>query len=504
MQFGKLGKIERDPRKRNRPRKDFSHNYPLEEVYFGNSPNPLLAKRGSLGRATKPEARRASPELRMPLPLEPSSGAYLSNFKDDSAETFLALNPNLKHFCRFRRPARSTPGFNLMIKGRKSLNLATRNENFPRIQTIRFDIQPQSVSKRPLRRTDSKGGLPSSVSEERMASPVAPPKSLKRGKTEHPWVSGHLSNLFAFLVSLFTYERRLPEFSSLSPPEREILISVVRTKNYLCKEPFIRALRGFQAAAPDLWLSFKKQRRKEEHLKYGFKMIFKQMQSHYLRDLRPAPGSAPTGDRKLLFYLHHFGRVSFGREPEELFGELRSGKLGRTRAWKKLTKFVLPEMGVSADFCGVKTINREFIKNVSQLRPFALEFLNRTIDVQLFLGYCWTSDWEELFRGERVSARDLVGIDLLRSVGRVNQKEVKKLFSEWSNLIGRASSKRLRPRTSPAASHNFELIKNSIRRSNFKFPWTFVEVWEAAAETFLSFVEFVNFDHFPKSTKSRR
>lgn len=480
-------------------------NSQLEEMRIINYSNQFLGKRGHPMRKVGVRAESRNSEPRVLFPLESGSGDFSKKISLESVKHYFEWNmkQNLKHFHGFGYSTKDPLKLKFIKRGRKSPTFSQKNENFPRIRNLQFDAKSGHLLPEQLPEnnpTISSSGLAGEAKEGASRVGLRPPKKTKEG---HFWVRANLANLLSFLVSLFTYERRSPDFSKLSESECEVLINVVRIKNYVCKEKLIETLSGARRLDRDLWIRLKKERRKEEHLKYGFKMIFKQMQCHFLRDLfarNPNFESASAdGDQKLFFYLQHFGRVSFNRDPRSLFEDLHSGKLTKTRAWKKLTKFVLPEMGVSGDLCGVKTINREFIKNVSQLRPFALEFLDRTIDVQLFLGYCWSADWNVMLGRRRLGRRDAIGIDILRKVGRVNRKEIKKLFSEWANLISRANLKRTRAK--PELDH-FELIKNSIRRSNFKFPWTFVEVWEASVETFLSFVEFVNFDYLPKSAKS--
>lgn len=475
---------------------------PLGEMQNVDYSNRVLGKRNFPGAWQCPLARSPSlaPKGAFAPPREPDSF-----FR--SPKTF-EEGFNLKHFAEVAGSGREVQTF--LPPPRDSISSAElrRNPNFPRIGGLELGLRRGGSA--PAKAGE---GFAVLVWKERKEGTLplekeGSPRTPKRAKLMTPWVQTHLAELSTFLTSLFTYERLSPDFSRLSRQERAVFVSVVRTKNYLRKDKLIGVLGGSSAPDPDLWIRFKKERRKEEHLKYGFKMIFKQMQADFVRQLAARdPGlgaSFAPADLKLFFYLHHFGEASFHRDRAALFAELRSGRLSKKRAWKKLSKFVLPEMGVPSDFCGVKTINREFIKHVSRLQDFALLFLDRIVDVQLFLGYCWAPEWGRAFAAGRVCARDRVGIEVLRMVGAVNRKEIKKLFSEWSNLIDRSCAvEKKRPSEGGAGpEQNFELIRRSVQRPNFKFPWTFVEVWEASVETFLSFVEFINFDRLPKTAKS--
>ena len=141
------------------------------------------------------------------------------------------------------------------------------------------------------------------------------------------------------------------------------------------------------------------------------------------------------------------------------------------------------------------------IKNISQLRQFVVEFLDRVLDMSLFCGYCWNQDWDNLFYLNQINKRDITGIQVLKGVGKVNKNELLKLFSEWSNLV-KKNKKKIKNNSKPNNTNNFESIQNSVKRSNFKFPWSFIEVWESSVETFLSFTELINFNFLPKNSAS--
>jgi hypothetical protein len=331
----------------------------------------------------------------------------------------------------------------------------------------------------------------------------------KEPKNIHPWIKDNVFNLFTFLNSIFNYECKEPNINSLSFHEKQILTCIIQTKDYSNKTKLIEILQNKTQPEPNIWNQFKKIRRKEEYLKYGFKMIFKQMQGQFIKEFVLKDSmlalAFDSSDHKLFFYLHTFGEISMGKSKESLLVDLKNGRLSKVKAWRQMSKFILPEMGISNDYCGVKTINREFIKSLSRLRGFSLKFLDRVIDIFLFLSYFWSINFSNFAKKKKLSIRDQNGINILQNVAKINQKEIKKLFSEWGNLI-KKQPKKLKS-TDPELNNNkrnFNLIKKSIQRTNFKFPWTFVEVLESTIETFISFVEFINFDHLPSNSKSNK
>lgn len=181
-----------------------------------------------------------------------------------------------------------------------------------------------------------------------------------------------------------------------------------------------------------------------------------------------------------------------------MLNDIISGKLKKVKIWNQLKRFIAPELGVSQEFCGVKSINKDLIKNICLVKSVSLKIYNFVIDVVLFFGYCWSKDWKSAFSCERLSERDKNGIKILKTIGEINKKEIKKLFSEFSNLLDKHKKQKKNNE-----SLNFSIIKNSIRKSNLKFPWSFAEVRESAIKTFLSFSEFIYFYDFPKNTKSK-
>jgi hypothetical protein len=351
-------------------------------------------------------------------------------------------------------------------------------------------------------------------SEEKLSSFISSEKERKMSvliseRTEslkEPWVKEHLPNLFNFLISLFNYEKVHHKVSLLSQEEGEILIAVIKSKDYLNKEFLIDTIKMKEKSVRSTWTNFKKTRRKEEYLKYGFKMIFKQLQSQFIESREKLKNkfflSNEGTDKKLSFYLFHFGEFCTGKVWKDLIQDLVQGKTSKVRLWKKMKKFIVPEMGISLEFCGVKTINKDFIKNICQLRSFSLSFFDRVIDTMLFFGYCSTVNSENEIS---LKIEENNGFALLKTISKTNQKEIKKLFSEWTNLV--KHNKKKEPKDIQNIENekymNFKKIKKSLQRTNLKFPWSFIEIWESAIETFLSFAEFINFNHLSDATRSK-
>ena len=313
------------------------------------------------------------------------------------------------------------------------------------------------------------------------------------------WTETNLKNLKSFLVKLFTYKRIFEQdVRNMSGDERQILTNIIFTKNYFYKENLIKALAG-DSKDPRIWIRFYKNKRKEEYNKYGFKLLIKILLRRFRRDVLSVLGDSILEhvDFNLLFYLFHFGHLEFEEPFEAIIASVREGRLEHKALWKRLRKYVFPEIGFHVQNCETKSISKKFLKRVFRARNFAEDLLQILVNLMLFLGYCWETRWSEVAR-QSYSAMDSQGISLLRDIGGVNTSEIKKLFTEWNNLVSR------RVHLKYADERKFGIIRKSVKRINFKFPWSFREVHESVVHTFLSLAENVNFDFLPVGAESSR
>lgn len=330
------------------------------------------------------------------------------------------------------------------------------------------------------------------AAEKRVLRRGRPRKSKSGDSNEGSWTESNLKNLKAFLVKLFTYKRIFAgDLERLLPCERDILKDIIQAKNYVHREALARAVDG-GAEDARLWIRFYKDKRKEEYHKYGFKLLIKILVRRFRRGALAILGRSVLrfADVGLLFYLFHFGHLEFEDSFEAVIARLRSRELQPKEVWKKLRKFVFPEVGFHVHPCETKSISKRFLRRVFRARNFAGELLALLTELTLFLGYCWDTRWADVPE-ERYSSMDSLGIALLRDIGAVNTAELGKLFTEWNNLVTKCVGRRCSNRRKMA------LVRSSVRRINFKFPWSFREVHEAVVHTFLSLAESVVFDHLP-------
>lgn len=303
-----------------------------------------------------------------------------------------------------------------------------------------------------------------------------------------------LKNLKAFLGVVFRHEAVAPEdLSTLSSCEREVLVHILKTKQYSDWRALVRTARGkgdIHANLRDLWLwrDFAKQRRKEENLKYAFKLVLKLLQARFYRSHSAALEGLKPKIKALAFYLYHFpGSSSLPLDPssppEQLFAELRSGR-SLKKHWRAVQQFVLPEMGAQSNHSRVRSISKDFLAHFADSEPMASAFADTLLNVTLFLGYSVHIVWgtENALQLEMHRQLGTQGRAVLRLVCATNAIELDKLFSEWDNRLALEKSVR-HPRTLAV------VVKHAVGRKNFKFPWTFREVQTAFVESLLSFLE---------------
>lgn len=311
------------------------------------------------------------------------------------------------------------------------------------------------------------------------------------------WIKNHFANLREFLEKLFSYHRILtPQVSSLSIQEKQILLEIFESKNYSLQDQLRSVLNG-RIARPQIWTQFHKTKRKEEYIKYGYKILVKDLFKEFENgDLpRLKTGLKAPVNQNLLFYLFNFGHLEFQEPLQQILQNLGSHRWCEREVWVRLRRFVFPEICFHANIGQAKSINKRFLKSVVSAREMAQKMLLLATDIMIFLGYCWKTPWTRIPPARR-TRMDWAGIRLLKKIGFVNRNEIQKLFTEWSNLIG------LKTYSEGQLDH-FETIRGSIGRINFKFPWSFKEVQHGMIHTFLSLVEVIHFDFLPADSESK-
>ena len=309
--------------------------------------------------------------------------------------------------------------------------------------------------------------------------------------------------LKAFLTRLFRYESvGLDDLCALSSPERGIMAHILKAKRYRNWRALTATLR-LRSTDTKAWTGFAKRRRKEEHLKYSFKLVIKLLQRRFAQSHKHALAGLSPETGKLVFYLFYFCEHATG----ERFGDV----LERLRArpdpnkhlkqyWKTVGDYILPEMGTQSSFSRVKSISKHFIERFARSARISGVFLGAVINTTLFL--CSRPDRTGPYPPEARSELDDHGETVLRIIRGTNATEVEKLFAEWDNRL-RGDAGRAVLADTCRASQVAEAVKRAVGRKNFKFPWTLREVQNSFVDALLSYLEVSRVDSLRASQSGK-
>jgi len=304
----------------------------------------------------------------------------------------------------------------------------------------------------------------------------------------------NLKNLLKRVFSYWTIPNEKIEI--LNDEETKILINIIESKNYFQKDALIKGISKRQLD-PKLWIQFSKTKRKEEYIKYGFKLLVKHLMQSFKDQVFNInlDSILKVSNKQLFFYIFYFGHLEFDLMFEQIIEDIKRGRVTENALWKKLSKYVFPEIGSQIKLPIVRSINKKFLKEISNSRDFINELLHDSLNLLLFFGYCWSVSWKSKEKNE-YSEMDKYGIQILKKIGRVNRNEINKLFAEWGNLVQKKAGQN-------GKMTNMEVVIENIKRSNFKFPWSFMEIQEGIINTFISIVENINFDFLSDESKSK-
>lgn len=318
-----------------------------------------------------------------------------------------------------------------------------------------------------------------------------------KSKFDHPFLANssftdkYLGNMRTFLFTVFTYQPIcVDDIQSLSPGEKKILTNIINGKDYVFKR---RLAESLYSPRPELslWDNFYKTKRKEEHLKYGLKILFRHLQSQ-IAQLRPAssrPDWADPLSTQLHFYVHYFGHLKFSMNMDQLIEIIDNRFVTRKKIWNNLSEFILPEMGFQSNFSSVRSINQTYLRSICSSSRFVRVALPALLDSAIFMGYCRDQAWEQ--RPIQEGPMEAVGVKFLKTVGKTNKSQINKLFKEWENQLIRKET--FVDTGSPLSiKRSFEVIKAGAKRKNLKFPWTFTEMHNALIESLLALLPFTH------------
>jgi hypothetical protein len=282
----------------------------------------------------------------------------------------------------------------------------------------------------------------------------------------------------------------------MSADEEKILTTIISSKNYSHKNELVTNITN-KKPEQRVWIRFAKNKRKEEYIKYGFKLLVKNLMKSFKEQLFKIDLDSilNVSNKQVFFYLFYFGHLEFAEMFDQIIGDLRNGFTSENALWNKLGKYVFPEIGSQIKLPIVRSINKKFLKQISHSRDFINELLQGSVDLLLFFGYCWEIHWKSVDKAS-YTAMDIYGIQMLKKIGKVNRNEIDKLFAEWGNLVAKNSYAK-------ESANNLDFIIENIKRSNFKFPWSFREIQEGMIHTFLSLTENINFDFLPHESESK-
>lgn len=308
---------------------------------------------------------------------------------------------------------------------------------------------------------------------------------------ESSFTRKYLARLQKFLANVFTYQPVCTEdLHCLSPGEKKVLCNVINGKDYHFKGLLVESL---YSARPDVavWNNFYKSKRKEEHLKYGLKILLKHLQSRMIRrrEGTGAGGNADSLSSQLRFYVHYFGQLKFSMNTEQLAETIDNRLVSQYSIWIKLAEFILPEMGQQSNYSSVKSINQTYLRSICRSSLFVKDALSALLDSAIFMGYCRDQTWEA--RSDQFIPMETIGVEFLKTVGATNKNQIKKLFKEWENQLVRQESY-VDTACPTSIKRSFEIIKSSAKRKNLKFPWTFTEMHNSLVECFLALLPFTH------------
>lgn len=306
-----------------------------------------------------------------------------------------------------------------------------------------------------------------------------------------------LSELKKFLGIIFSYQPILrQDLMLLRRNERSILIHILESKKYNDSARLVQNLKQ-NSFTHEIWNRFFKVRRKEENLKYSFKLIIKYLQNQFLLSNEELLNNFSPENAKLIFYLYYFYELQTGESLASLLNAIYSQKQNiwnrkLARNWKTIDKYILPEMGTQSSFSKVRSISKEFMISFVRSKQISEIFTDMLVKITLFLCYAISKDWKDPKEFKFETKMNKLGREILKIINKTNSIEINKLFSEWDNKINLeegVSKKNTRK------GFYVDVIKRGIKRKNFKFPWTFKEVQNSFIETLFSYLEILQFHY---------
>lgn len=283
---------------------------------------------------------------------------------------------------------------------------------------------------------------------------------------------------------LFSYQPLLvDDFARLRSHERSLFIFILRTKTYSQGLEMGALVRG-RSRDVSACLRFCRSRRKEENLKFCFRLAIQILREAFNRrnlDLVKRFGSK---NMELVFYLFHFSHLKSDSSFNEILSSLDQKKpftnSNSRPFWALIRPFIFPEIVSKCAFSSTKSISKKFLFDLTRSHSFIAQIMHLLVNVTFFLCFCLSHNWSSSSQTAFDSPMVQTGVHVLRSLSRQNQRDLRRMLGEWGSKMNGLA--------------DLERIKKGIRRKNFSLPWTFIELRCSFLDTMLSLVEIFNID----------
>ena len=313
-------------------------------------------------------------------------------------------------------------------------------------------------------------------------------------------VKREFKNLKVFLERIFSYEKVHAEnLQVMTPNEKSVLFYILKKKKYQIFKS-AKETTNFNFFKKIDWNKFFKVRRKEEYIKYSLKLIIKAMQFEYFSLHKQLYSRFNIEKMKLLFYLSYFYETKTGKNFNTLMLKVANNEvILNSTYWKLMESYILPEMGTQSSFSNIKSISKEALYVFSRSKRFSKRLVDYIIDINTFMSYSIYHDWSTCESLGDFNEIEKKGIIILRGIIKTNKIEINKLFSEWNNKIVDFKVKNKHQENENSVS----IIKRTINRKNFKFPWAYLEVQRSFIELLFSYLEVFKKEYFIKSSECK-
>lgn len=269
---------------------------------------------------------------------------------------------------------------------------------------------------------------------------------------------------------------------NLTLNEKEILKMILMKRYQLSKNEIINILKG-SLTGLNLLKKLHKNLRKEENLKYGFRMVLRYLYQEFEKNVfsKIPPELKQLNESISIhfwFYAFHFSETEFGINFEDLIFLISKKVVWIENLWPKLQKYVFPEIGIQWGQSTAKSLSKSYLYTISSNKQFSNQIIDILKDMVKFISFSRDQDWDS-FNIDHFSQVDKRGISILKTVSSTNKKELEKLYKEWDNLI---YSKFLN-----SDKEIIKHIKKNIIKFNFKFPWSYDDLKGSLVETLITF-----------------